>query len=74
MTNNRMLRLITFTVILFCFITMFLTATFSVPADLDTEISANAPVMVSAVAGKAEAQPTAISAAAEPAEGEMPSI
>ena len=50
MTNNRMLRLITFTVILFCFITMFLTATFSVPADFDTGISSNAPVTVSAAA------------------------
>ena len=61
MTSNTVIRLITFTVIVFCFITMFLTATLSMPADFSSSASASGPEAVSVSTADNEAQYTALS-------------
>ena len=61
MTSNTVIRLITFTVIVFCFVAMFLTATLSMPADFSSAASAPGPVAISVSSAENEAQYTALS-------------
>ena len=68
MTNNTVIRLITFTVIFFCFITMFLTATLSVPADFSPSASAPGPVAISGSAADSAMHVTALSFTEETAD------
>ena len=68
MTSNTVIRLITFTVIFFCFIAMFLTAALSVPADFSPASSAPGPVAISGSADVNASQFTALSFTEETAD------
>ncbi len=74
MTNNMVIRLVTFAVIIFCFFAMFLTASLSMHADLRPASSDFSPIAISADAVQHEAQLSTLSAA-DPAAGiEVPSL
>ena len=74
MTNNAVIRLVTFAVIIFCFFAMFLTASLSVHADLRPAASDFSPMVISADAAQNEAQLSVLSAAESAAGAEAPSM
>ena len=74
MTNNAVIRLVTFAVIIFCFFAMFLTASLSMHAELRPASSDFSPVAVSAGEMQYEAQLSTLSAAEAAAGTEVPSM
>ncbi|MBQ6371728.1 MAG: hypothetical protein IJJ22_01230 [Oscillospiraceae bacterium] len=61
MTNNAVIRLATFALIIFCFFAMFLTAAISQQAELRPAASAAAPIPMAGSALQAEAQLSTLS-------------
>ena len=73
MTNNTVIRLVTFAVIVFCFFAMFLTATLSTGIDFRYADPASGPVEISGSAVQTGSQLSMLSAE-EPAAEEAPSM
>ena len=73
MTNNTVIRLATFAVIVFCFFVMFLTASLSMHTDFSLVGSEPAPITISSGAAQTEVQLNTLSFAEE-AGAEAPSM
>ena len=65
MTNNAVIRLVTFAVIIFCFFAMFLTASLSAHADFSPAGPEPAPIAISVRTAQSDVQLSALSHAEE---------